>query len=325
VTPVEGGNRGDLIELVVAEADDGLTVRTVLQKRLGVSRRLLTRLKRTESGLTVNGRRAFTSERVAAGDRIALRMEAEAPDDVPPQEMPLAILHEDPHLLVLNKPAGIVVHPTRGHYLNTLANGVIHHWLKRGESHRFRPAHRLDKDTSGVLAVAKNAYVHQQLAEQMKRGRIGKRYIAFVRGAPSSAEGTIHAPIDRNPEAPHLRIVTPDGYPSVTHYRTEAVYGGGKAAKVSLAPETGRTHQIRVHMKHIGCPLIADELYGASGPGDPDWLAEAAGTAGRQALHAAELELTHPMTGERMRFAAPLPDELLRLERLLESLDAGDP
>jgi len=311
----------DPIELVVRQEDAGLTVRSVLQKRLGVSRRLLTRLKRTEQGLTVNGRRAFTSDRVAAGDRIALRMEAEEADDVLPQEMPLAILHEDPHLLVLDKPAGIVVHPTKGHYVNTLANGVVHHWAKRGEAHRFRPVHRLDKDTSGVLAVAKNAYVHQQLAEQMKRGRIGKRYIAYVRGAPDPTDGTIDAPIDRNPEAPHIRIVTPDGYPSVTHYRTEAVYGGGKAARVSLALETGRTHQIRVHMKHIGCPLIADELYDGRGEGGPDWLAEAVRTAGRQALHAAELELTHPMTGERMMFASPLPEELLRLERMLETLD----
>ncbi|WP_286892535.1 RluA family pseudouridine synthase [Thermobacillus sp.] len=311
----------DPIELIVPQADDGLTVRTVLQKRLGVSRRLLTRLKRTEAGLTVNGRRAFTSDRVSAGDRIALRMEAEEADDVLPQEMPLSILHEDPHLLVLDKPAGIVVHPTKGYYVNTLANGVVHHWLKQGKAHRFRPVHRLDKDTSGVIAVAKNAYVHQQLAEQMKRGRIGKRYIAYVRGAPSPADGTIDAPIDRDPAAPHLRIVTPDGYPSVTHYRTEAVYGGGRAAKVSLTLETGRTHQIRVHMRHIGCPLIADELYGGHGAGDPDWLAAAVKSAGRQALHAAELELTHPMTGERMIFASPLPDDLLRLERLLKSLD----
>jgi len=298
-----------------------MTVRSVLQNRLGVSRRLLTRLKRTEGGLTVNGKRAFTSDRVAAGDRIALRMEAEAADDVPPQEMPLSILYEDPHLLVLDKPAGIVVHPTKGHYVNTIANGVVHHWLKRGETHRFRPVHRLDKDTSGVLAVAKNAYVHQQLAEQMKRGRVGKQYIAYVRGAPTPPEGTVDAPIDRDPGAPHLRIVTPEGYPSVTRYRTEAVYGGGRAAKAVLRLETGRTHQIRVHMRHIGCPLIADELYGGHGPGDPDWLIEACRTAGRQALHAAELELTHPMTGERMRFVSPLPDELLRLERMLESLD----
>lgn len=312
---------GDTIELVVGQADDGLTVRAVLQKRLGVSRRLLTRLKRTEAGITVNGRRAFTSDRVAAGDRIALRMEAERPDGLLPQEMPLDILYEDAHLLVLDKPAGLVVHPTKGHYANTLANGVVHHWMKRGETHRFRPAHRLDKDTSGVLAVAKNAYVHQQLAEQMKRGRIGKRYIAYVRGAPSPARGTIDAPIDRNPAAPHLRIVTPDGYPSVTHYETLAVYGGGRAAKAGLALETGRTHQIRVHMRHIGCPLIADELYGGHGEADPDWLTEAVRTAGRQALHAAELELTHPITGERMRFVSPLPDDLRRLERLLESLD----
>ncbi|OUM95468.1 MAG: RNA pseudouridine synthase [Thermobacillus sp. ZCTH02-B1] len=313
--------QGDVIELVVRKEDAGQTVRTVLKNRLGVSRRLLARLRRTEAGITVNGRQAWTSDRVAAGDRIKLRMEAEAPDDVPPREMPLNILYEDPHLLVLDKPAGIVVHPTKGYYDNTLANGVIYHWMKRGEAHRFRPVHRLDKDTSGVLAVAKNPYVHQQLAEQMKRGRIGKRYIAFVRGVPSPVRGTVDAPIDRDPAAPHLRIVTPDGYPSVTHYNTEAVYGGGRAAKVVLTLETGRTHQIRVHMRHIGCPLIADELYGPCGPDDPEWLREAARTAGRQALHAAELELRHPMTGEWMRFVSPLPGDLLGLERLLASLD----
>lgn len=313
---------GETMELIVSGEDGGQTVRNVLRRRLGISRRMLTRLKRTESGVTVNGRRVFVTARVSAGDRIVLRMVDELPDDIQPQEMPLAILFEDPHLLVLDKPPGIVVHPTKGHYTDTLANGVVHYWLSRGETRRFRPVHRLDKDTSGVIAVAKNAYVHQQLSEQMKRGRIGKVYIAYVTGVPEPAAGTVNAPIDRDPRAPHRRIVTPDGYPSITHYETEAVYGAS-AAKVRLVLETGRTHQIRVHMRHIGCPLIADDMYGSKIAPSIRRAVEAASLE-RQALHAAELELTHPVTGERMTFRSPLPDDLLRLERMLETLGSVD-
>lgn len=302
------------LSVQVADEDEGKMVRTVLERRLGVSRKLLSRLKLTDLGITVNGERVYTNDRVAAGDLLELRMEQEESDDILPEPMELAIVFEDADLLVVNKPPGIVVHPTHGHYTGTLANGVVHYWKGRGERVRFRPIHRLDEETSGLVAIAKTAYIHQQLSEQLQSGEVDKRYRAYVYGAPPESAATIDEPIDRDGENPHLRVVTPEGYPSVTHYATEAVYGGGQAAKVNLKLETGRTHQIRVHMKHVGCPLIGDKLYG---PGGSNAL-EAA--VDRQALHAAILSFTHPITRERMTFEASLPDDLRRLEGELERL-----
>jgi 23S rRNA pseudouridine1911/1915/1917 synthase len=283
---------------------------------MGVSRKLLSRLKRTERGITVNGERRWMSDRLRPGDRVQVRMPAERSDDILPQPIPLDILYEDDHLLVVNKPAGLIVHPTVGHYINTLANAVVHYWQQKGRAYRFRPVHRLDRDTSGVLAIAKNAYVHQRLSEQLQTGRVRKTYVAYVHGHPSSPAGTIDAPIDRDPERPHIRIVTASGYPSVTHYETEREYGA--AARVRLRPESGRTHQIRVHMKHIGHPLIGDEMYGPDSPTETERRLDA--LAGRQALHAAALGFDHPVTGRPVWFEAPLPDDLLRLEQALAEM-----
>ncbi|QHW33357.1 RluA family pseudouridine synthase [Paenibacillus rhizovicinus] len=311
-----------------SEEDAGKMVRTVLERRLGVSRKLLSRLKLTDLGITVNGARVYTNDRVAAGDLLELRMEQEESDDILPEPMALDIVYEDADLLVVNKPPGIIVHPTHGHYTGTLANGVVHYWKERGERVRFRPIHRLDEETSGLVAIAKTAYIHQQLSEQLQSGEVDKRYRAYVYGAPPTAAATIDEPIDRDKENPHLRVVTPDGYPSVTHYEVEAVYGGGAAAKVNLKLETGRTHQIRVHMKHVGCPLIGDKLYGfaAAAEGNPQIVAKPAAAellesfVDRQALHAAILSFTHPITRERMTFEASLPVDLGQLEAEMKKL-----
>lgn len=308
----------------VAEDDAGKMVRNVLERRLGVSRKLLSRLKLTQHGITVNGARAYTNDRVAAGDVIELRMEQEESDDILPEPMALDIVYEDADVLIVNKPPGIIVHPTHGHYTGTLANGVVHYWKERGERVRFRPIHRLDEETSGLVAIAKTAYIHQQLSEQLQRGEVEKRYRAYTYGRPEVLAGTVDEPIDRDVANPHLRVVTADGYPSVTHYDTERVYGGGAASKVNLKLETGRTHQIRVHMKHIGCPLIGDKLYGCAGDATgfpiPECSASLEAAVDRQALHAAILSFTHPITGERMRFEASLPEDLQRLECELEKL-----
>ncbi|GGD49089.1 RluA family pseudouridine synthase [Paenibacillus nasutitermitis] len=304
--------------LEIAAEDDGKTVRTVLERRLGVSRKLMSRLKLTEHGLTLNGKRVFTNERVKAGDCLALRMEQEQSDDILPEPMPLDIVYEDRELLIINKLPGIIVHPTHGHYTGTLANGVVHHWLQQGEIVRFRPIHRLDEETSGLVAIAKNPYVHQQLSEQMQAGEVDKRYRAFVYQTLHPLSGTVNEPIDRSPDEPHRRMVLPDGYPSVTRYETEAVYGDGSASKIKLKLETGRTHQIRVHMKHMGCPLIGDKLYGyASEPGISGGSPVLEAAVERQALHAAVLGFTHPMTRKYMEFEAALPQDLQRLEKLL--------
>ncbi|RXZ80098.1 RluA family pseudouridine synthase [Paenibacillaceae bacterium] len=313
------------ITLVVAPADDGMLVRSLLDRRLGVSRKLMSRLKETEEGITLNGKRVYTSQHAQAGDLLVIRMEREQSDDILPQPMALNIVYEDAHLLVIAKQAGIIVHPTHGHYTGTLANGVVHHWQERGEKVRFRPVHRLDQETSGLVAIAKNPYVHQQLSEQMQRGEIEKRYCAFTRGVPESADGTVNEPIDRDPAEPHVRIVTPDGYPSITHYETIRTYGDRQASLVRLQLETGRTHQIRVHMQYIGCPLLGDKMYGHR-LGDDEGIGAAVRAAvvesglDRQALHAEYLAFVHPYTKERVAFQAELPEDLARLEQALIAL-----
>lgn len=303
------------LTVVVGKDEAGMAVRTVLERKLGVSRTLLSRLKLTEYGITVNGIRAYTTAKVAAGDQVTIRMEKEISEDIYPEPIPLHIVFEDEDLLIINKPAGIVVHPTHGHYTGTLANGVVYHWQEQGERVRFRPVHRLDEETSGLVAIAKTPYIHQQLSEQLQAGTIMKLYRAYVYGSPEPAEGTVNEPIDRSPDQPHIRIVTPSGYPSVTHYKTASSFAGGAAAMVRLKLETGRTHQIRVHMRHIGCPLIGDGLYGPDAGRVDEWEE----AAGRQALHAETLGLTHPITREWMEWHADLPPELEQLEEVLGS------
>ncbi|MBU5344954.1 RluA family pseudouridine synthase [Paenibacillus lautus] len=325
------------ISYVVSPQEDGMLLKTILQKRMGVSRKLLSRLKLTEQGIMLNGARVYISVNVHAGDLIEIRMEQERSDDMLPQPMNLHILYEDEHLLVLNKPAGIIVHPTHGHYTDTLANGVVHYWQEKGWKYRFRAVHRLDQETSGVLVIAKNAYIHQHVSEQMIAGTVDKRYVAFVHGKPALPSGDIDGPIDRYPLEPHRRIVTPEGYPSLTRYKVCEAYPS--ASLVELKLETGRTHQIRVHMLSIGCPLIGDQMYRHPVYGDRELRSDgaeadsdlAAGPAdleaatimrldrfmGRQALHAASLTLIHPIEGSTMTFTAPLPEDMNALRNML--------
>jgi len=302
----------------VRPEEDGMMVRRVLERQLGVSRKLLSRLKLTEHGITLNGERVYTSQRVQAGDCIELRMEQERSDDILPEPMELDIVYEDRNLLIVNKPPGIVVHPTHGHYTGTLANGVVAHWESIGEKVRFRPIHRLDEDTSGLVAIAKTPYVHQQLSEQLQSGGVFKSYYAYVYNAPVQPKGTVDAPIDRDPDSPHIRIVTPSGYPSITHYETDTVYRNGAAAKVKLQLETGRTHQIRVHMKHTGCPLIGDSMYGYAESPSASPAPELEALVVRQALHAAVLGFTHPLTRKWVEWEAALPKDLAKLEQVLQ-------
>ncbi|CAG7633198.1 RluA family pseudouridine synthase [Paenibacillus allorhizosphaerae] len=311
------------LEYIVPPEEDGFLLRTILQKRLMISRKLLSRLKLTEQGITVNGERKYINVKLRAGDQVAVRMEAESSDDILPQPMDLDILYEDEELLVLNKEAGRIVHPTHGHYTETLANGVVYYWMQKGESFRFRPVHRLDQETSGAIAVAKNPYVHQQISEQMQAHQLKKEYIALVHGRLPEEEGTVDAPIDRDPESPHIRIVTPAGYSAITHYRVERRFA--EATMVRLWLETGRTHQIRVHMKHLGHPLIGDKLYGlyptAAGEPVSEANLEADYGLSRHALHAIVLGLTHPIRKQWMEFCAPLPEDMRRCTQRLQSPD----
>ena len=301
----------------VAEAsDEGRNLRDVLRKRIGISRRLMIRLKTSEEGLTVNGAKAMPYHRVSAGDVIELRMETETSDDILPQEMELDIAYEDEHILVVNKPPGVIVHPTTGRYLNTLANGIVHYWQTRGERVRFRPVNRLDEHTSGLVIVAKHKYAHMQLAAQMAEDKIDKQYRAYAYGRPPQPKGEINQPIGRQDEDPHRRVVREDGAPSLTFYEVAETYGE-EACALDIRLGTGRTHQIRVHMTSIGCPLIGDGYYAEERWNASPLAARLADVIDRQALHAVSLGFDHPVTGEPMRLAAALPDDLQRLEREL--------
>ncbi|MNP10770.1 Ribosomal large subunit pseudouridine synthase D [compost metagenome] len=286
----------------------------------------------------LNGERVYISTPVRNGDVVEIRMETETSDDILPQPIPFDILFEDDDLLVVNKEAGIIVHPTHGHYRDTLANGVVHYWLQQGKSYRFRPVHRLDQETTGVLVIAKNPYVHQHISEQMINGTVDKNYIAIVHGVPSESEGIVDGPIDRDPAEPHRRIVTPTGYSSLTRYWVVERYK--RASMVRLKLESGRTHQIRVHMTFIGCPLIGDSLYQHpiynlldkerddhiagidADDNDMNEIVELDKRIGRQALHANELSFIHPILHEKMTITAPLPldMELLRRQLLDQSI-----
>lgn len=307
----------------VDEADAGRTLRDILKNRMGLSRRLLIKLKTSEEGLTVNGRKAWAKDRLSAGDRIELKMASEQSDTILPQPMELDIVFEDDHLLVVNKPAGLIVHPTSGHYLNTLANGVVHHWKERGERVRFRPVHRLDEDTSGLVVIAKNQYANQQLAAQMMAGGMAKEYRAYVLGRPPAASGEVNEPIGRSSEDPHRRIVREDGAPSLTYYQIASGYGR-EATALDIRLGTGRTHQIRVHMLHIGCPLIGDGYYTDERLSFTPLAERWSGIVRRQALHAVRLGFDHPVTGEPLRLTASLPADLRRLEAELEG-SGSDP
>ncbi|URN92809.1 MAG: RluA family pseudouridine synthase [Candidatus Pristimantibacillus lignocellulolyticus] len=308
------------LTVVVSEEEAGKTVRDVLGKYYNVSGKLLGQARLTEHGLTINEERVYVSAPVQRGEIVRLRMLREESTDILPQQMPLGIIYEDDYLLIVNKPAGIVVHPTHGHYTNTLANGVVHYWKSKGERYRFRPIHRLDEETSGIVAIAKNGYIHQQLSEQMQQDDFDKQYIAFVYGRPSPETALIDAPIDRDTEQPHLRVVCSDGcgYPSQTQYTVLESFQMLPALSGSLDDDnnqsdvvslvrlklfTGRTHQIRVHMSSVGHPLIGDKFYYNSSM-QQEKIEQ---LITRHALHAEKLAFTHPITKQYMEWTAPMP------------------
>nr|MBO2478447.1 RluA family pseudouridine synthase [Bacillota bacterium] len=293
------------LHIEVAAEEEGMMIRDVIRRRWPVSRGFIKTVKRQQQ-LWRNGRPAHMTERVAAGDRLTLGIPAAFPHYLLPEPMPLAVVFEDDWLMVVDKPPGVVVHPTKGHPSGTLANAIIHYWLSRGERPGFHLVQRLDRDTSGLLIVAKNAFSHQQLAKQMEDGRLEKQYLAVVQGTISSTEGVIEGAIWREPGDPR-RQVDARGKPAKTAY--QVVERLPDATLVRLRLWTGRTHQIRVHLSHIGHPIFGDALYG----GDTTRIQ-------RQALHAAELSFNHPVTRESMTFHSPLPEDM---RQLIDALKAA--
>jgi 23S rRNA pseudouridine1911/1915/1917 synthase len=236
-----------------------------------------------------------------------------------PQDIPLTILFEDEHLLVLDKPAGLVVHPAAGNFDGTLVNALLHHCAGKlsGIGGVARPGivHRIDKDTSGLLVVAKTDVAHEGLARQFAAHSIDRRYLAIVSGSPKTSEGTVDAPLARS-AANRKKIAIVEGNRgkrAVTHWRRLEILKD--AALVECKLETGRTHQVRVHMASIGHPLIGDPVYGRAGKTHGKLLKELG--FDRQALHATELGLTHPVTKNRLSFSSPMPPDMQELKRAL--------
>jgi 23S rRNA pseudouridine1911/1915/1917 synthase len=273
------------------------------------------------------------SARVTAGQSFSLILPPPEPAEPEPQDIPLAIIYEDDDLIVIDKPAGMVVHPAPGNPDGTLVNALLHHCGASlsgiGGVRRPGIVHRLDKDTSGLLVVAKNDRAHQSLAAQFadhgRTGPLERAYTAFAWGVPELARGTVDAPLSRHPVSREKIAVREGGRFAITHWQRIDTYddpqGRPLASRLECRLETGRTHQIRVHMAHIGHPLLGDALYGVGLRTKAGRMGEQARAAlealGRQALHAGRLGFEHPATGEFMAFDSPLPADLVTLEEAL--------
>lgn len=283
------------LDFVIDDVFDGTTVENVLRDHFYISGSLIKDLKKYNDGIMLNGQHIRTIDYVRKGDIITVTIYDGISENIIPSDMDLDIVFEDDDILIVNKPYGMPTHPSKGHFHNTLANGIMAHYKKNGEQHVFRAVNRLDLDTSGLMCIAKNSYSHARLCDGMREGTLTRRYAAIVVGELNS-DGVIDAPIMR--ESYLKRCVNEKGQRAVTHYFVKQRYEG--YTLVELALETGRTHQIRVHMSYIGYPLLGDWLYGEE---DHDLF-------DRQALHSKYISLIHPVTGERISFMSEIADDM---------------
>lgn len=290
------------LELHIPPELAGLEVNTLLRRHFQLSGTVLRRIKWLEDGIRVDGVRVGVRFRVREGQTLSVRLTDPDPSAGPiPTDGPLDIVYEDEDLVILNKAPGILVHPSHGHYSDTLGNYLMAHYLRAGEEAGFHPVHRLDKGTSGLLAAAKHPHGQEMLKRQLHTGAFHRVYRAVCQGAPQPPAGVIDAPIGLVEGSLMERRIRPDGQPARTSYRTLETANG--RALVELVLDTGRTHQIRVHMAHIGCPLTGDFLYGQEAPA----------LIGRPALHSYRMDLIHPISGRALSFTAPMPEDILRL------------
>lgn len=267
--------------------------------------------------LTVNGKPCKPRDKVMLGDRLELDAEPEAQVSWQAESISLDIVYEDEHLLVINKPAGLVVHPAAGHADGTLVNALLNHAPEVENLPRAGIVHRLDKDTSGIMVVARSLIAHTSLVDQLQTRTMGREYEAVVVGTLTGG-ATIDAPIGRHPRERKKMAVVPTGKPAVTHYRLIERFAAHTHVRCKL--ESGRTHQIRVHMAHVKHPLVGDPQYGGRlrlPKGTTDELRDVLAGFQRQALHARQLTLEHPRTGELMSWEVPLPEDM---ETLLAAL-----
>lgn len=295
----------DFLKYRVNEEDDGAKLGSILRRNMNLSGRIITGLKK-RNNIFLNGKSSFVSAIVHNGDEVVVNLFKEESQNIEPQYIPLDIAFEDEDLLIINKQPGLVVHPTKGHPDGTLSNGVIYYWREKGEGNIVRLVNRLDRDTSGLVIIAKNQFSHQALAKCLDAGTVEKTYYAVVHGFFAEEEGTIDLPIDRPTRESIRREVIESGQRAVTHYRT--VERLGEDSLVELKLETGRTHQIRVHMSYLNHPIYGDTLYGETD--DREFI-------GRQALHARRLRFKHPRTAEVIDIKAEVPEDMKLLMRKL--------
>ncbi len=333
-------NRAPAIDLVVAAEASGERLDRALANHLAAISRSRVKALIVAGEVTINGAAIRDpAYRVHAGDRIALILPPPEPAQPTAEPIPLAIVYEDDALIVVDKPAGLVVHPAAGNWTGTLVNALIAHCGESlsgiGGVRRPGIVHRLDKDTSGLIVSAKTDDAHRALTKQFadhgRSGPLERGYLAFVWGVPDRPKGTIDAPLDRHPVLREKRAVRPGGRSAITHWEVRERYygehGESLAALLECRLETGRTHQIRVHLAHIGHPIIGDALYGAGFRTKAARLSPPARAAldgvGRQALHAYLLGLEHPKTHKYMEFKSEFPSDLQELRAALRN-DAAE-
>lgn len=286
-----------VFEYRIDRTEEGNRIGDFLRK-LGFSQNILRHLKETEGGILLNGRPSFSTAVLKADDFLSIRLlETAGSSAISPAPLTFEIVYEDEDLVVINKPADMPIHPSFQNHGNTLADALAWHYGQRGEPFVYRCINRLDRDTTGLLIVAKHMLSASILSHMVAERNIHREYLAIVKGVPPSI-GVIDAPIGRKPGSAILREVDfLHGDPAVTHFTLLKTYEGHSL--LSLRLETGRTHQIRVHMGYLGCPLIGDYLY------FPDHS-----KINRQALHSHRLSFIHPITGKKLDFTAPLPPDM---------------
>jgi 23S rRNA pseudouridine1911/1915/1917 synthase len=289
----------------ISEKEDHMKLRDYLKNKAQMSSRLI-KGAALSGRIEVNSKRAKLNYVLKTGDVISFQVEKEESQNIEPEKMDIHVIYEDADIIVVNKSPGMVVHPTRSYPSGTLANGLLYYFKEKNENCIVRLVSRLDMDTSGLIIIAKNQFSHMALARDMQRADFVKSYLAVVHGNLEDKTGTIDGPIYRPTDDSIKRVVDERGQKSVTHFKVMESYSLGDLVELTL--ETGRTHQIRVHLSYLGHPIYGDSLYGE---------AEDSSFIERQALHAYKLSFPHPRTGDILTLESKLPSDM---EILLEKI-----
>ena len=294
----------------ITDSGQNIRIDSFLRKH-GYSMQNLTLLKKMPESILKNGEWSYMQTTLQAGDILTVRIQEETSSpNIPAVNLPIDIVYEDEDIIVINKAAGMPIHPSLNNYRNSLANALMWYYEQQNKPFIFRCTNRLDRDTSGLIIAAKNDYAHQKLAAQLQDHTLARTYECLAVGNFKEDSGTVDAPIGRHRTDRKKMAVVPDGRRAVTHWEVIARYRGVTHLRCRL--ETGRTHQIRVHLAYIGHPILGDTVYGAKKP--------VPGLTG-QCLHATALEFIHPATGKKISLTCPLPEEFTRMLEKLQRQD----